>query len=201
MLYERYHLPLLITENGMSCHDAVMLDGKVHDPNRIDYVHRYLLAVRRAVEDGVPVKGYFYWSFFDNFEWARDVYKRQFLDKELKPASEIPAAERPICQHWSWDRILRSCYIKQADVLQGMYFLDHLFDHETKKRNFDFYEPMTVHESSLSPCVHSILAAELGYRDKAVEMYKRTARLDLDNINRDTVDGLHICLLYTSRCV
>ncbi len=76
MLYERYHLPLLITENGMSCHDAVMLDGKVHDPNRIDYVHRYLLAVRRAVEDGVPVKGYFYWSFFDNFEWARGYTER-----------------------------------------------------------------------------------------------------------------------------
>lgn len=115
-----------------------------------------------------------------------------FLDKDLQPASAIPAGERPINQHWSWDKILRSCYIKQADVLQGMYFLDHLYDHETKKRNFDFYEPMTVHESSLSPCVHSILAAELGYRDKAVEMYRRTARLDLDNINRDTEDGLHI---------
>ena len=115
-----------------------------------------------------------------------------FLDKDLQPASAIPAGERPINQHWSWDKILRSCYIKQADVLQGMYFLDHLYDHETKKRNFDFYEPMTVHESSLSPCVHSILAAELGYRDKAVEMYRRTARLDLDNINHDTEDGLHI---------
>lgn len=115
-----------------------------------------------------------------------------FLDKDLQPACAIPAGERPINQHWSWDKILRSCYIKQADVLQGMYFLDHLYDHETKKRNFDFYEPMTVHESSLSPCVHSILAAELGYRDKAVEMYRRTARLDLDNINRDTEDGLHI---------
>ena len=66
---ERYHLPLIITENGMSCHDAVMLDGKVHDPNRIDFVHRYLKALKRAAEDGVPVKGYFYWSFLDNYEW------------------------------------------------------------------------------------------------------------------------------------
>ena len=63
---------------------------------------------------------------------------------------------------------------------------------ETIRRNFDFYEPMTVHESSLSPCVHSILAAQLGYHEKAVEMYQRTARLDLDNINNDTEDGLHI---------
>ena len=115
-----------------------------------------------------------------------------FLDKELLPASDIPAGERPINQHWSWDHILRSCFIKQADVLQGLYFLNHLYDVETIRRNFDFYEPMTVHESSLSPCVHSILAAQLGYRQKAVEMYQRTARLDLDNINNDTDDGLHI---------
>ncbi len=115
-----------------------------------------------------------------------------FLDKELMPAADIPADERPINQHWSWDHILRSCFIKQADVLQGLYFLNHLYDKDTIRRNFDFYEPMTVHESSLSPCVHSILAAQLGYRDKAVEMYQRTARLDLDNINNDTDDGLHI---------
>lgn len=115
-----------------------------------------------------------------------------FLDKDIRPAAEIDAGDRPIHQHWSWDRILRSCYIKQADVLQGLYFLGHLYDKDTKKRNFDFYEPLTVHESSLSPCVHSILAAEVGYPDKAVEMYSRTARLDLDNINHDTEDGLHV---------
>jgi len=115
-----------------------------------------------------------------------------FLDKELMPASAIPPGERPINQHWSWDRILRSCFIKQADVLQGLYFLGHLYDLDTKRRNFAFYEPMTVHESSLSPCVHSILAAEIGQHDKAVEMYQRTARLDLDNLNNDTEDGLHI---------
>lgn len=115
-----------------------------------------------------------------------------FLDKDLTPAAQIPAAQRPINQHWSWDRILRSCYIKQADVLQGLYSLGHLYGAEAKKRNFDFYEPLTVHESSLSPCVHAILAAELGYREKAMEMYRRTARLDLDNINHDTEDGLHI---------
>ena len=115
-----------------------------------------------------------------------------FLDKELLPAAQIPKEERPINQHWSWDKILRSCFIKQADVLQGLYFLGHLYGRDVKKRNFDFYEPMTVHESSLSPCVHSILAAEIGYRDKAVEMYQRTARLDLDNINNDTHEGLHI---------
>ena len=63
---------------------------------------------------------------------------------------------------------------------------------EQKEKNFDFYEPLTVHESSLSPSIHSVLAAELGKKDKAVELYERTARLDLDNYNNDTVDGLHI---------
>lgn len=115
-----------------------------------------------------------------------------FLDKELKPADDLDPEERPINQHWSWDRILRSCYIKQADVLQGLFFLGDRYDLETKRKNFDFYEPMTVHESSLSPCVHSILASELGKKDKAYALYLRTARLDLDNYNNDTEDGLHI---------
>lgn len=75
-LYERYHTPILITENGMDAHDAVSLDGKVHDPNRQDYMHRYLRALGQAAADGVPVLGYFYWSFFDNFEWAHGYQER-----------------------------------------------------------------------------------------------------------------------------
>ncbi len=115
-----------------------------------------------------------------------------FLDKDLMPVEDVPASDLPLNQHWSWDKILRSCFIKQADVLQGVYLFSDEFTLEEKERNFDFYEPMTVHESSLSPCIHAILAAELGKEEKAVEMYKRTARLDLDNYNNDTEDGLHI---------
>ena len=69
-IYERYKTPFIITENGMSCHDAVSLDGRVHDPNREDYMHRYLLAYRRAAEEGVDARGYFAWSLMDNYEWA-----------------------------------------------------------------------------------------------------------------------------------
>lgn len=115
-----------------------------------------------------------------------------FMDKDLKPVSALAAADLPLNQNWSWDKILRSPFIKQADVLQGIYFFGNQFSLDDKRRNFDFYEPMTVHESSLSPSVHAILAAELGKDDKAVEMYERTARLDLDNYNNDTADGLHI---------
>ncbi len=122
------------------------------------------------------------------------VYLQQdnFLDKAIIPASQIPKAERPINQHWSWDRILRSCYIKQADVLQGMYFFENHFASSTLAKHFDFYEPLTVHESSLSPCVHSILASSLNRIDKAYEMYLRTARLDLDDYNHEVGEGLHI---------
>ncbi len=75
-LYERYHLPIVITENGMSAHDVVSLDGAVHDPNRIDFLERYLAELERATDDGVDVEGYFLWSFMDNFEWARGYNER-----------------------------------------------------------------------------------------------------------------------------
>lgn len=122
------------------------------------------------------------------------VYLQQdgFLDKDLIPVNELPESERPIVEHWSWDRILRSCYIKQADVLQGFFFFEDDFEEETHRRHFDFYEPLTVHESSLSPCVHSVLAAKLGDHDRAYAFYLRTSRLDLDDYNNDTRDGLHI---------
>lgn len=115
-----------------------------------------------------------------------------FLDKELKPVSELSPAERPINQKWSWDRILRSPYIKQADVLQGFYFFEDQFSVEELEKHFDFYEPLTVHESSLSPCIHSIQAAKLGRMEQAYELYLRTSRLDLDDYNKEVHQGLHI---------
>lgn len=113
-----------------------------------------------------------------------------YLDKEQILAGDLDPAERPINQRWSWDRILRSCLIKQADVLQGLYFFGDDFDLDTVRRNFRFYEARTVHESSLSPCVHAILAARIGDLDKAYELYLRTARLDLDDYNREVREGL-----------
>lgn len=122
------------------------------------------------------------------------VYLQQdgFLDKELIPVSELPKSERPLNQKWSWDRILRSPYIKQADTLQGFYFFEDHFTKEELEKHFDFYEPFTVHESSLSPCVHSIQAAKLGRMDQAYQFYLRTSRLDLDDYNKEVEEGLHI---------
>lgn len=115
-----------------------------------------------------------------------------YMDKEQILVKDLDKENLPLNQKWSWDRILRSCFIKQADVLQGLYFLQHKYDLATIERNFDFYEPRTVHESSLSPCIHAILASKFGKKDKAYELYLRTARLDLDNYNNDTEDGCHI---------
>ena len=115
-----------------------------------------------------------------------------FLDKTLEHVSSLDPAERPINQHWSWDRILRSPYIKQADVLQGMYFFEDHFSNEEIERNYAFYEPFTVHESSLSPCVHAVLASKLGREEQAYAFYLRTARLDLDDYNAEVEEGLHI---------
>lgn len=115
-----------------------------------------------------------------------------YLDKEQIMVADLPEEEQPIWQNWSWDRILRSCFIKQADVLQGIHLFEDQYDIDTIQRNFDFYEPRTLHESSLSPCVHAILAAKLGKKEKAYQLYLRTARLDLDDYNNDTEDGCHI---------
>ena len=68
--YERYKLPIYITENGLANQDWVSLDGKVHDPQRIDFLQRYLLELNRVIGAGVDVRGYFQWSIFDNFEFC-----------------------------------------------------------------------------------------------------------------------------------
>lgn len=123
-----------------------------------------------------------------------NVYLQQdgFLDKELITVTDLDKTQRPINQKWSWDRILRSPYIKQADTLQGFYFFEDHFTDEELKRHFDFYEPFTVHESSLSPCVHSIQAAKLNQMEQAYTFYLRTSRLDLDDYNKEVEEGLHI---------
>jgi maltose phosphorylase len=151
---------------------------------------------RHAFDENVETKRWKHIIGNMYFPWdeSRQIYLQQdgFLDKELIPASEIDPAQRPISQHWSWDRILRSPYIKQADVLQSLFWFEDQYETSFIARHFDFYEPLTVHESSLSPCIHTIIAAKIGYPDKAYELYLRTARLDLDNYNNDTDDGLHI---------
>lgn len=159
-------------------------------PKRYAALKEKLSLTEKEMENWLLISDNIYLPY-DN---VNNIFLQQdgYLDKEQILVSDIPKEELPINKHWSWDKILRSPFIKQADVLQGLYFFDDKFDMETKKRNFDYYEPRTVHESSLSPCIYSIIASEIGNYDKACELYLRTSRLDLDNYNKDTDDGLHI---------
>ncbi len=142
------------------------------------------------IEDWAKVSGNMYFPYSEKHQ----VFLQQdgFLDKRMVKVQDLDRSERPINQKWSWDRILRSPYIKQADVLQGFYFFEDHFSQEELERHFDFYEPFTVHESSLSPCVHSIQAAKLGRMEQAYTFYLRTSRLDLDDYNKEVEEGLHI---------
>ena len=74
-LYERYRKPIYITENGMSCHDVVSIDGKVHDPNRTDFLASYIMEIKRAAGE-IDLRGYFHWSLMDNFEWEKGYSER-----------------------------------------------------------------------------------------------------------------------------
>ena len=142
------------------------------------------------LQDWGKVAGNMYFPYSEKYK----VFLQQdgFLDKEMIKVGDLDRSQRPINQKWSWDRILRSPYIKQADVLQGFYFFEDHFTTEELERHFDFYEPFTVHESSLSPCVHSIQAAKLGRMEQAYTFYLRTSRLDLDDYNKEVEEGLHI---------
>ena len=104
----------------------------------------------------------------------------------------IPVSEFPLYEHWSYDRIYRTDMIKQPDVLMMLYLYNSSFPAEIKRKNYEYYEPRTIHESSLSPAIHSILAAELGNMEAAVRFFGYATRLDLDNYNRNTREGLHI---------
>jgi maltose phosphorylase len=107
----------------------------------------------------------------------------------------IPETDFPLYHSWSYDRIYRNDMIKQPDVLMFMLLYNGSFSAEQKLANYAFYEPRTIHESSLSPSVHSILAIELGRYDEAYNFFEFATRIDLDNYNRNTNEGLHTTAL------
>jgi maltose phosphorylase len=165
---------------------------KVKDGYREDYdrIIGYTKLTDAETEMWKKVSANMYFPYSEE----HGVYLQQdgFLDKELITVENLDKKQRPINQKWSWDRILRSPYIKQADTLQGFYIFEDHFTLEALEKHFDFYEPFTVHESSLSPCVHSIQAAKLDRMEQAYTFYLRTSRLDLDDYNKEVKEGLHI---------
>ncbi len=121
------------------------------------------------------------------FEQHRGYFELPHIDID-----SIPSEQFPLYSHWSYDRIYRNDMIKQPDVLMFMFLYSSQFTAEQKFANYKFYEPRCIHESSLSPSVHSILASELGLSRQATDFFGFATRLDLDDYNRNTCEGLHL---------
>ncbi|MGZ6314681.1 MAG: glycosyl hydrolase family 65 protein, partial [Candidatus Limnocylindrales bacterium] len=115
-----------------------------------------------------------------------------YFDLPHVDLEHFPADQIPIYKNWAYVKIFRYDMVKQPDVLNLMYFFSQDYTLEEKRANYDFYEARTIHESSLSPSLHAILAAELGKLDDAYTFFSYGARMDLDNYNRNTEQGLHV---------
>lgn len=114
-----------------------------------------------------------------------------FLSKKRWDFAGTPADKYPLLLHYHPLVIYRHQVCKQADVVLALLLLSNEFSLHDKRRDFDYYEAVTTHDSSLSSCIFSIVAAEVGYRDKAYAYFMETARLDLDNTHANTEYGVH----------
>lgn len=121
------------------------------------------------------------------FEQHEGYFNMPFVDPH-----QIGPDELPVNKKWHYLHLFRTSLIKQPDVLLLPLFFSHEWDDATLRANFDYYEARCCHESSLSPSVHSILAARLGYGEMAFEYAKFASRIDLDDYNRNTEQGLHV---------
>ena len=115
-----------------------------------------------------------------------------YFDLPHVDLQHFPPEQIPMYSHWAYIKIFRHNVIKQPDVLNLMYFFSQDYSLEEKRANYEFYEARTIHESSLSPSLHAILAAELGKLNDAYTFFSYGARMDLDNYNRNTDQGLHV---------
>lgn len=127
------------------------------------------------------------------YEEKSGIYEQHkgFFDLPHIDVDEIPTEEFPLYSHWTYDRIYRNDMIKQPDVLMFLFLFNSQFSEETIRKNYEFYEPRCIHESSLSPSVHSILASQLQKHKEACDFFQFATRMDLDNYNRNTEEGLH----------
>lgn len=114
-----------------------------------------------------------------------------FLAKEVWDFAHTPADRYPLLLHYHPLVIYRHQVCKQADVVLALFLLGDQFSLEEKRRDYDYYEPLTTHDSSLSPSIFSVMASEIGYRDKAYDYFLRSARMDLDDLYGNTDSGIH----------
>jgi alpha,alpha-trehalose phosphorylase len=133
-------------------------------------------------------------SMFVPYDKERGIHPQDsnFLDKEVWDFSNTPRDKYPLLLHFHPLVIYRFQVIKQADIVLAMFLLSHEFSRDQKRRNFDYYDPLTTGDSSLSPSIQSIIAAELGYEDKAIEYFRNAAFMDLADVAGNTADGVHV---------
>ena len=123
-----------------------------------------------------------------------------FLNTKRVTREQVPG--RPIYHHWYLEKIIRTSVLKQADVLLLLMLRPNLVNREILKKNYEFYEPLTLHDSSLSPCVHSIIASKVNLKEDAWKYFVMTARIDLDDMLKNTDKGLHTAnLAGTWHCI
>ena len=168
----------------------VVQEVRRDDPDRYAVLHR---------ETGVTPEEIARWqqaaeSMFLPYDKERGIHPQDtnFLDKEVWDFSNTPRDKYPLLLHFHPLVIYRFQVIKQADITLAMFLLGHEFSREQKRRNFDYYDPLTTGDSSLSPCIQSIIAADLGYEDKAVEYFRNAALMDLADVAGNTADGVHV---------
>ncbi len=171
---------------------AVEVVGHIRDqdPDRYATLHR---------ETGVTVEELGEWeraadSMFVPYDKVRGIHPQDtnFLDKEVWDFAATPRDKYPLLLHFHPLVIYRFQVIKQADITLAMFLLSHEFSREQKRRNFDYYDPLTTGDSSLSPSIQCIIAADLGYEDKAVEYFRNAAFMDLADVAGNTADGVHV---------
>lgn len=156
------------------------------------------LFAKTAEETGLLEEEYTDWkekadAMFIPFDEKRGIFEQHqgYFDLPHIDVDAIPVEEFPLYHNWTYDRIYRNDMIKQPDVLMFMLMFNSKFPMELLKKNYEFYEPRCIHESSLSPSVHSILATQLNKPVEAYEFFKFATRMDLDNYNRNSGEGLH----------
>ncbi len=128
------------------------------------------------------------------FDAERGIHPQDdtFLARERWDFAATPLDHYPLLLHYHPLVIYRHQVLKQADVVLAMFLLGDEFTIEQKRRNFDYYDPITTGDSSLSACVQSILAAEIGYQDRATEYFRYALLMDLADVSGNVVDGAHI---------
>ena len=168
----------------------VVSDIRREDPDRYAVLHR---------ETGVTAEEIAEWSraadaMFIPYDKVRGIHPQDtnFLDKEVWDFAATPRDKYPLLLHFHPLVIYRFQVIKQADITLAMFLLGHEFAREQTRRTFDYYDPLTTGDSSLSPCIQSIIAADLGYEDKAVEYFRNAALMDLADVAGNTADGVHV---------